>query len=509
MAENVDPRFEETDELIGEESIESVEIDGLVDPGTVSDRHKFRQRRKPQKRGLVKKRAGGGWAGRLMRLAIMPLLLFPPLISYSFDRPVLPEGFIPDSQVKSLRQHFDYGFIEYEPFYMEGYDWSSDIEIDPSDASFLRTLTYGTIAALGPEAREALRRRVIAHGQWVMADEDFAEFRDAALSDKVPSEYPAVTIQFGDETWYQVIRDHRIIHWLPNAEYPQFHFYPFGPESLKYTIFESGDIAMIVPGNLRIDVSTRDLREFDDGRGEIYAYNGPDLSDADQMITLAPGGARQVYDYAFGDGKNSSVLRSVGFESGLEIEGLGSPRISSEIDPRWPEGYVRRSIGGFNFLVSADQQWILDRIDADAISMVRAYMGGYFEPWAFDGAIIIIPPDLESYSRLYFDEGGIFNWYPAGYAGGERIVYWPLSVPMYRSEEGQAYVWGEDFFLTVVHELVHLGVGRMAGLYSYVPVWLNEGLAVYIETPVLGLYAGLLGHHLGRISGPGALPSLG
>jgi hypothetical protein len=239
---------------------------------------------------------------------------------------------------------------------------------------------------------------------------------------------------------------------------------------------------MIVPGNLRIDVSTRDLREFDDGRGEIYAYNGPDLSDADQMITLAPGGARQVYDYAFGDGKNSSVLRSVGFESGLEIEGLGSPRISSEIDPRWPEGYVRRSIGGFNFLVSADQQWILDRIDADAISMVRAYMGGYFEPWAFDGAIIIIPPDLESYSRLYFDEGGIFNWYPAGYAGGERIVYWPLSVPMYRSEEGQAYVWGEDFFLTVVHELVHLGVGRMAGLYSYVPVWLNEGLAVYIET---------------------------
>jgi hypothetical protein len=199
MAENVDPRFEETDELIGEESIESVEIDGLVDPGTVSDRHKFRQRRKPQKRGLVKKRAGGGWAGRLMRLAIMPLLLFPPLISYSFDRPVLPEGFIPDSQVKSLRQHFDYGFIEYEPFYMEGYDWSSDIEIDPSDASFLRTLTYGTIAALGPEAREALRRRVIAHGQWVMADEDFAEFRDAALSDKVPSEYPAVTIQFGDE----------------------------------------------------------------------------------------------------------------------------------------------------------------------------------------------------------------------------------------------------------------------------------------------------------------------
>jgi hypothetical protein len=482
MAENVDPRFEETDELIGEESIESVEIDGLVDPGTVSDRHKFRQRRKPQKRGLVKKRAGGGWAGRLMRLAIMPLLLFPPLISYSFDRPVLPEGFIPDSQVKSLRQHFDYGFIEYEPFYVEGYDWSSDIEIDPSDASFLRTLTYGTIAALGPEAREALRRRVIAHGQWVMADEDFAEFRDAALSDKVPSEYPAVTIQFGDETWYQVIRDHRIIHWLPNAEYPQFHFYPFGPESLKYTIFESGDIAMIVPGNLRIDVSTRDLREFDDGRGEIYAYNGPDLSDADQMITLAPGGARQVYDYAFGDGKNSSVLRSVGFESGLEIEGLGSPRISSEIDPRWPEGYVRRSIGGFNFLVSADQQWILDRIDADAISMVRAYMGGYFEPWAFDGAIIIIPPDLESYSRLYFDEGGIFNWYPAGYAGGERIVYWPLSVPMYRSEEGQAYVWGEDFFLTVVHELVHLGVGRMAGLYSYVPVWLNEGLAVYIET---------------------------
>jgi hypothetical protein len=136
MAENVDPRFEETDELIGEESIESVEIDGLVDPGTVSDRHKFRQRRKPQKRGLVKKRAGGGWAGRLMRLAIMPLLLFPPLISYSFDRPVLPEGFIPDSQVKSLRQHFDYGFIEYEPFYMEGYDWSSDIEIDPSDAPF-------------------------------------------------------------------------------------------------------------------------------------------------------------------------------------------------------------------------------------------------------------------------------------------------------------------------------------------------------------------------------------
>jgi hypothetical protein len=486
MAENVDPRFEETDELIGEESIESVEIDGLVDPGTVSDRHKFRQRRKPQKRGLVKKRAGGGWAGRLMRLAMMPLLLFPPLISYSFDRPVLPEGFIPDSQVKSLRQHFDYGFIEYEPFYVEGYDWSSDIEIDPSDASFLRTLTYGTIAALDPEAREALRRRVIAHGQWVVNDAEYLRYRELiqayARGEAVPEGIKGATRTWEGEEYFQLFGESGEMTWRPNGKYPQFQWYPADSAISYYTIFESGGIAMIYSRPIRIDIPARYLRGSFKNRGILEVYNGQDLSESDRMLAISPGGARQVSDYAFDDGKSSSVLRSVGFESGLEIEGLGSPRISSEIDPRWPEGYVRRSIGGFNFLVSGDQQWILDRIDIDAISRVRAYMGGYFEPWAFDGAIIIIPPDLESYSRLYFDEGGTFNWYPAGYAGGERIVYWPLSVPMYRSEEGQAYVWGEDFFLTVVHELVHLGVGRMTGLYSYVPVWLNEGLAVYIET---------------------------
>ncbi|MBN2354423.1 MAG: hypothetical protein JXD23_17765 [Spirochaetales bacterium] len=62
------------------------------------------------------------------------------------------------------------------------------------------------------------------------------------------------------------------------------------------------------------------------------------------------------------------------------------------------------------------------------------------------------------------------------------VVIWPPSLPRYEGEEGDRCFWGTELYQILVHELVHLAVGEVTGVFSPVPVWLNEGLAVYTES---------------------------
>jgi len=95
---------------------------------------------------------------------------------------------------------------------------------------------------------------------------------------------------------------------------------------------------------------------------------------------------------------------------------------------------------------------------------------------------IVIPPDLASYRKLHaIVPGDKLNWYPSGFESLDYITMWPISVPRYDQPAGQDYFFNQEFNEIVAHEYVHVLVGENTGLLAPVPVWLNEGLAVYVE----------------------------
>jgi hypothetical protein len=101
------------------------------------------------------------------------------------------------------------------------------------------------------------------------------------------------------------------------------------------------------------------------------------------------------------------------------------------------------------------------------------------------GRTIVIPPDLTSYCRLHASEPrSVLNWYPSGFETRDYIVMWPISVPRYDSPAGQDYFFEQEFYEIIAHEYLHLMIGENAGLLSPVPVWLNEGFAVYVESQI-------------------------
>jgi len=96
---------------------------------------------------------------------------------------------------------------------------------------------------------------------------------------------------------------------------------------------------------------------------------------------------------------------------------------------------------------------------------------------------IVIPPDLDSYRKLHASKPGeVLNWYPSGFETKDIIIMWPISVPRYDAPAGQAYFFDQEFYEILVHEYVHVLVGENSGIATPVPVWLNEGLAVYVES---------------------------
>jgi len=171
------------------------------------------------------------------------------------------------------------------------------------------------------------------------------------------------------------------------------------------------------------------------------------------------------------------------FPEGIRIKDLRSGLTSSEIFPAWPEGYKERAIGPFRVLYTEKDAGLLTNIKAGKLNELSGLLRkATASEYAWSRALIL-PPDLQSYRKLHAGESSeTMNWYPSGFETKDLIVMWPPSVPRYNLPEGQAYFWGSEFNEILVHELTHLLAGELTGVFSPVPVWLNEGLAVYVES---------------------------
>ncbi|MBN2532897.1 MAG: hypothetical protein JXB88_08400 [Spirochaetales bacterium] len=168
---------------------------------------------------------------------------------------------------------------------------------------------------------------------------------------------------------------------------------------------------------------------------------------------------------------------------GIRFLDLDKSLSYSEVNPNWPEDYLQKKLGPFIFLYTRKDEELLVKVNKKRLEeiyrLAEKMTGLSSAPWR----TILLPPDLQAYRKIHAgDEPEKLNWYPSGFQGKDIIVMWPPSVPRYTIPEGDMYFWNEEFYEILIHELVHLFVGESTGLLHSVPVWLNEGLAIYVES---------------------------
>lgn len=252
---------------------------------------------------------------------------------------------------------------------------------------------------------------------------------------------------------------------------PQHRYEPAGVAA-AYTFFTDGsDIrqySMHLPGGIRFDYLTED--------DSVMATSG------DEAVVIRPNyqKSHNRFDRAT---RSATDILAYYFPEGIRIVGVDQALTFSEIQPAWPENYLERQIGEFRFLYTEADSELLSLIDPATMAEITAFLNRSLGvEWVSERAVIL-PPDLESYRKLHAgDEPETLAWYPSGFQTKDKIVMWPPSVPRYSTEQGQEYFWQSEFPEILLHELVHVVVGQITGVFNPVPVWLNEGLAVYIES---------------------------
>jgi hypothetical protein len=171
------------------------------------------------------------------------------------------------------------------------------------------------------------------------------------------------------------------------------------------------------------------------------------------------------------------------YPQGIKITNLDSSGACwSEDSFAWPEGYSRRQIGPFDVWYTAKDAPLLDRLSASRLTEIAASVSSLSGLSGTGRRSLVIPPDLESYRKLQATRpGDRLFWYPSGFETLDYITLWPFSVPRYSRPEGERYFYDEEIYEIIAHEYTHLLVGENSGVFGEVPVWLNEGLAVYVE----------------------------
>lgn len=252
---------------------------------------------------------------------------------------------------------------------------------------------------------------------------------------------------------------------------PQHRYEPAGVAG-AYTFFTDGsDIrqySMHLPGGIRFDYLTED--------DSVMATTG------DEAVVIRSNyqKSHNRFDRAT---RSATDILAYYFPEGIRIVGVDQALTFSEIQPAWPENYLEQTIGEFRFFYTEADSELLSRIDPATMAEITAFLNRSLGvEWVSERAVIL-PPDLESYRKLHAgDEPETLAWYPSGFQTKDKIVMWPPSVPRYSTEQGQEYFWTTEFPEILLHELVHVVVGQITGVFSPVPVWLNEGLAVYVES---------------------------
>lgn len=253
----------------------------------------------------------------------------------------------------------------------------------------------------------------------------------------------------------------------------QYNLTPAGKGSALYTYFVDKNGAVI---SCSVKTATGIRFDYFPEDRSMLAISG------NQSVTIKEDFQKYHSVFDTKEHKATDIL-SYYLPQGIRLTNLDTQEIPyADINPVWPEQYKMKSIGPFDVWYTTKDEALLACIKSDRLadleSRVRSLSG-------LNGAkrrSIVIPPDLNSYRKLHATAPGeMIEWYPSGFQTLDYITMWPLSVPRYDQSAGQDYFFSQELYEIIAHEYVHVLVGENAGLLGRPPVWLNEGLAVYVE----------------------------
>lgn len=255
---------------------------------------------------------------------------------------------------------------------------------------------------------------------------------------------------------------------------PQYTFLAPEPGVLRYTYFVDADgtypsCTVTNQAGLRFDWMV-DHQAFTVNRGaEVVTFraDSPKVHETFDQKTRKPGEVLSVY-----------------FPEGVRLSNLAATTpVIGELTPAWPEAYKKKTLGPFDVWYTTQDEPLLGRLQVAQLTALEAQDRALTGLGSGGRHAVVIPPNLESYRRLHAQKPhDVLSWYPSGFETMDYIVLWPLSVPRYSQPAGQDYFFNTEVYEILTHEYVHALVGENSGMLQPVPVWLNEGLAVAVES---------------------------
>jgi len=288
----------------------------------------------------------------------------------------------------------------------------------------------------------------------------------------------AVQVQLGDTTFestpvFRRLQGPRGTMEFTTQPQPQYRFTSIEKGALPYVLFvddQGGVLACSVTtaAGLRYDWFVED-------RSLLITQGSQAVSVQEDFQK-----AHAAFDPAT---RKPGELLSLFLPQGVRLTNLNGKTPSwGELTPAWPEGYLLKSMGPFDVWYTAKDQALLAKLSLEKMVSIEAKDRALTGLATSARHAVVIPPDLAAYRKLHASKPGeVLHWYPSGFETLDYIILWPLSVPRYDQPAGQDYFYRQEIYEILAHEYVHALVGENAGIVHPVPVWLNEGLAVYTE----------------------------
>lgn len=268
------------------------------------------------------------------------------------------------------------------------------------------------------------------------------------------------------------------LNYSDGAE-PQYHFNPPTVPSQQDVYFLDAQrqvkaVALDLSNGVRFDYFPKKTEE--QGVGVL-------ITRGDQAVFIDPQFEKSHLTFDAKTHRTTTVL-SVFLPEGIRLTNfVGTGPAYGEVKAAWPEAYRVKAMGPFDVLYTPKDEALVAKLRADRLTAIEASDRKLTGLAANGRRTLVIPPDLASYRKLFVSRPGeVLNWYPSGFETRDIIVMWPISVPRYDAPAGQDYFFTKEFYEILVHEYVHVLIGENSGLASPVPMWLNEGLAVAIES---------------------------
>ncbi len=406
--------------------------------------------------------------------------LFVFFISQFGQCVTVPKDYVPDEKVVYLRQRVDLEPIKYEPAPADPYEFSAEPEINPEEPQFLKSKRFTDYLTPDYSADVQLYNEVKEHLLWVEHSENLNDLIQRIESGKNVQRLTngvSVKTELGELT-----RLKGSSKYIPD----QYQYKPAEKEYNYIFFFTSGEGPDFQEANSIAVFSKYGMRfTYDRDMDQVAVYA------EGQVVILGSNYQKHHYEFSMTTHRQGGLI-SYYLPEGIRITGFNGARTLTRLEPNWPEGYAKESIGPYTFSYVEKDAPYLEQINADLLKHISEITKNKTGLLPGGSTQVVLPPSLESYTRLnVVEKNQLIQWFPSGFQTKGIIVMWPPSVPKYKHPDGESYYWSREFYETLIHEYVHEVIFENTNGFSPIPVWLNEGLAVVVEcefSPVAKAY---------------------